>query len=150
MIFLYTDGACINNPGLGGYAALLKHRQGSKTFTGAFKNTTNNRMELMGVIIGLEAIKIENQQVAIYTDSRYIVDSINRGWLKKWLVSSNFKGKKNQDLWHRLWKVYKQHQIEIHWVKGHTGHTENEYCDTLATRKAKQGTWKQDHGYKKT
>jgi len=146
MITLHTDGASQGNPGPGGYAAILQYDIHRKELAGAYKKTTNNRMELMAVIVGLEAIKKKNQQVILYTDSLYIVNPINKGWLKKWL-KNGFKGKKNQDLWLRFWQVYQKHQVQLKWLKGHTGHLENDRCDFLAVEAAKKGPWPEDHGY---
>lgn len=153
MITLHTDGACQGNPGLGGYAAILQHGTHRKELIGAYEKTTNNRMELMAVIVGLEAIKKENQQVVIYTDSRYIVDAMNKGWLKNWLKKGFKIGKKgektrkNKDLWLRFWAVYQQHQVTLNWLQGHAGHVENERCDFLAVQAATKGPWLKDHGY---
>ena len=146
MITLYTDGSSKGNPGAGGYAAILQYKEHTKELVGAFNKTTNNRMELMALIAGLEAITKKNQQIIIYTDSRYIVDAINKGWIQRWFAT-NFKKKKNQDLWRRLWQSYIQHQIQLRWVRGHAGHPQNERCDTLAVQAAEKGPWKEDLGY---
>ena len=150
MINLYTDGSSQGNPGLGGYAVILEHGTYRKELVGAYEKTTNNRMELMAVIVGLEAIKKEKQNVHIYTDSRYIVYAMQKKWLANWL-KKGFKGKKNKDLWLRFWNAYQKHHIQIHWLKGHAGHVENERCDFLAVQAARQGPWAQDYAYiKKT
>lgn len=133
MIELYTDGASKGNPGPGGYGVILKYKAHRKELCGAFQCTTNNRMELMAVIVGLEAIKAPRQQVFVYSDSKYVVDAVCKGWLRAWL-RKNFINKKNADLWKRLWTVYQRHVVHFKWIKGHAGHPENERCDQLATQ----------------
>lgn len=149
MIHLYTDGAAKGNPGPGGYAAILTYRGRKKCLTGAFAMTTNNRMELLAVIKGLEALKSPPaQQVAVYTDSRYVVYAITKGWLAKW-IAIDFKKKKNRDLWLRFNQLYKRHRVTFHWVKGHAGHPLNEACDQLAVAAANHGPWEIDQVYEK-
>jgi ribonuclease HI len=131
LIKLYTDGAAKGNPGPGGYGIVLEAGPHRKELAGGFRKTTNNRMELLAVIVGLEALKNEQQQVQVVSDSKYVVDAINKGWLKSWLTK-NFKGKKNVDLWKRLLPMLQKHQVSFHWVKGHNSHPQNERCDTLA------------------
>lgn len=131
MVRIYTDGSSRGNPGPGGYGVIIKYSSHVQELAQGYKMTTNNRMELLGVIIGLEALKEEKQTVTIYCDSRYIVDAIEKGWLVTW-IKMDFKGKKNPDLWRRFWTVYRKHHVRFCWVKGHAGHQENERCDALA------------------
>ena len=135
MIILYTDGAAKGNPGPGGYGAVLKFGKHRKELSEGFRLTTNNRMELLAVIKGLEAIKSNEHKISVYSDSKYVVDAINKGWLSSW-VKKNFKGKKNVDLWQRLLPLLKKHQVSFIWVKGHAGNVENERCDVLAVEAA--------------
>jgi ribonuclease HI len=130
-IMLYTDGASSGNPGPGGYGVILRCGTLEKEMSGGFSRTTNNRMELLAVIVGLEAIKWENAVVEVYSDSSYVVKAINEGWLSNW-ERKGWKKVKNPDLWQRFIKVYKQHRVSFHWLKGHAGHPENERCDALA------------------
>lgn len=139
MIEIYTDGASSGNPGPGGYGVILRSGKHYKELSEGFRKTTNNRMELMAVIKGLESIKQPGQEVMIYTDSKYIIDSVEKKWVFGWL-KSGFKGKKNQDLWMRFLDVYKLHKIRFTWVKGHNGHPENERCDELAVRACTNAT----------
>lgn len=155
MIELYTDGASSGNPGPGGYGTILRTiYQGSnetlkgklieKEFSGGYRKTTNNRMELMAVIVGLEALKSINQQVTIYSDSKYVIDAIDKKWVYGWMQKS-FQGKKNKDLWIRLMNLYKLHRVKLIWVKGHAGHPLNERCDRLAVAASKdKPNWKID------
>jgi ribonuclease HI len=136
-IQLYTDGASSGNPGPGGYGAILRSGQHYKELSQGFRKTTNNRMELLAVIKGLEALKSPNQQVTIYSDSKYVIDAIEKKWLQGW-VKKGFAGKKNSDLWLRYLEVSRIHQIRLVWVKGHAGHPENERCDQLAVAAGKQ------------
>ena len=137
MIEIFTDGASSGNPGPGGYGAILRSGDHYKELSGGFRKTTNNRMELMAVISALEAIKKPNQTVTIYSDSKYVIDAIEKKWVYGW-IKKGFKDKKNKDLWLRLMNVYQLHQIRLVWVKGHAGHPENERCDELAVAAAKQ------------
>ena len=130
-IFLYTDGASRGNPGLGGYGVILRCGSLEKEMSGGFARTTNNRMELLAVITGLEAIKWQNAKVEVYSDSKYVVDAVNEGWLENW-EKKGWKKVKNPDLWQRFLKVYRLHRVTFHWLKGHAGHPENERCDALA------------------
>ncbi|WP_026898117.1 ribonuclease HI [Daejeonella oryzae] len=136
MIEIYTDGASSGNPGPGGYGVILRSGKHYKEISAGYRKTTNNRMELMAVIVGLEQIKTPGQQVMIYSDSKYIIDSVEKKWVFGW-VKKNFAGKKNKDLWLRFLSVYKLHQIKFTWVKGHAGHPENERCDELAVLASK-------------
>lgn len=132
---IYTDGACSGNPGPGGYGVILKYKGQAKELSGGESQTTNNRMELMGVITGLNALK-EPCVVMLYSDSKYIIDAINKGWAKKWHANNWIKSDKkkalNIDLWEQLLDLLDKHEVTFNWVKGHAGHTENERCDTLA------------------
>lgn len=131
MIQIFTDGACSGNPGPGGYGVILKAGEHYKELSAGFRLTTNNRMELLAVCIGLESIKKPNQEVTIFSDSKYVIDSIEKKWVFGW-VKKGFAGKKNKDLWLRFLQSYKLHQVKFTWVKGHAGHPENERCDVLA------------------
>lgn len=135
MIHMYTDGAAKGNPGPGGYGTILKYGSREKELSQGFRMTTNNRMELLAVIAGLEAIKKPGWSVVVTSDSKYVVDAVTKGWLKSW-VSKDFKGKKNRDLWERYLKASSGHDVKFHWVKGHAGHPENERCDQLAVNAA--------------
>jgi ribonuclease HI len=130
-ITVYTDGAASGNPGPGGYGVILKSGNHYKELSQGFRHTTNNRMELLAVIIALEEIKIENCEVNIFTDSRYVCDAIEKGWLFSW-QRTGFKKKKNVDLWKRFLLVYPSHKLKFHWIKGHSNIQENERCDELA------------------
>jgi ribonuclease HI len=145
-VIIYTDGAASGNPGPGGYGAVLMSGRYHKELTGGYRLTTNNRMELMAVIVALEALKIENSKVTVYTDSLYIADAVNKGWLTSW-VSKRFKGKKNPDLWMRFLKVYKRHQVQLVWIKGHNDNPLNERCDKLAVQASMQPNLPEDTGY---
>ena len=136
MIQIFTDGACSGNPGPGGYGVILKAGEHYKELSGGFKLTTNNRMELLAVCIGLESLKNLNQEITIFSDSKYVIDSIEKKWVFGW-VKKGFAGKKNKDLWLRFLQAYKLHQVKFIWVKGHAGHPENERCDVLAVLASK-------------
>lgn len=145
-ILLFTDGACSGNPGKGGYAAILRYGDYQKELSGGFRLTTNNRMELLAVIIGLEAIKWEHACVEIYSDSAYVVNAVTKGWLEKWL-SAGFAKKKNEDLWRRYLAAVSRHDVAFHWIKGHAGHPENERCDALAVAAYSREGLPEDEGY---
>ena len=132
---IYTDGSARGNPGPGGYGALLVWGNHIKELSAGYKRTTNNRMELMAVIVALESLTKEGLEVEIYTDSKYVCEAVEKGWLWNW-IKINFKDKKNPDLWRRFALLYKKHKIKFFWVKGHAGHAENERCDKLATHAA--------------
>ena len=134
-IIIYTDGAASGNPGPGGFGVVLKAGVYRKELMAGFRKTTNNRMELLAVIVGLEALKQPGWQVVVYSDSRYVVDAVEKGWVFGW-EKKGFKDKKNPDLWKRFLAIYRQHQVKFVWVKGHAGHPENERCDHLATTAA--------------
>ena len=137
MIEIFTDGASSGNPGPGGYGVILRSGQHYKELSEGFRKTTNNRMELLAVIKGLEAIKAPKQDVMIFSDSKYVIDSIEKRWVYGW-VQKGFKDKKNKDLWLRYLEVSKLHNIKFTWVRGHNGHPENERCDELAVAAGKQ------------
>lgn len=145
-ITIYTDGAARGNPGPGGYGAVLMSGKFRKELSDGFEMTTNNRMELMAVIVGLEALKIEKSIVTVYSDSKYVVDAIEKGWIWNW-IKIRFKGKKNEDLWLRFIKVFQKHQVKFVWVKGHASIPENERCDQLAVEASMQPSRKKDSGY---
>lgn len=137
VIHLFTDGSSSGNPGPGGWGVILKCGNLYKELSGGEVMTTNNRMELMAVIEGLEAIKWENASVVVTSDSKYVVDAVTKGWLNTWL-RTGFKGKKNPDLWMRFNEIYRKHRVSFNWVKGHAGHPENERCDELAVAQTKR------------
>lgn len=146
VIYLYTDGAASGNPGPGGWGAVLKCGNLRKEMSGGFSLTTNNRMELLAVIKGLEAIKWENATVEVWSDSSYVVKAVTEGWLQKWM-ESGFRKKKNPDLWLRFSEVAGRHSVTFHWLKGHAGHPENERCDRLAVEAYHQPGLPPDGGY---
>ena len=131
MIQIYTDGAASGNPGHGGYGVVLRSGNHEKELSGGFRLTTNNRMELLAVIEGLKALKNPGQQVTIFSDSKYVVDSVEKGWVFGW-VKKAFKDKKNKDLWIQYLNLHKLHTVKFIWIKGHNDHPENERCDRLA------------------
>jgi len=137
MIEIFTDGAASGNPGPGGYGVILRSGKHYKELSEGFRKTTNNRMELLAVIKGLEAIKTLNQSVLISSDSKYVIDSIEKRWVYGW-VQKGFAVKKNKDLWLRYLEVSKLHNIKFNWIRGHNGHPENERCDELAVNAYKQ------------
>ena len=146
-ILLYTDGAAKGNPGPGGYGVVLKFGKHRKELSQGFVETTNNRMELLAVIIGLESLTMTDYPVIIYSDSKYVVDAINKGWLSSW-QKKGFKKKKNVDLWRRFLPLQQKFDLKFQWVKGHAGHPENERCDQLAVEAAESGKLIEDAGYK--
>lgn len=135
MVEIYTDGSSRGNPGPGGYGVILKGGNRIMEISQGFKHTTNNRMELMAVIVGLEALKKEKVEVVVFSDSKYVVDSVEKGWVFGW-EKKGFAQKKNPDLWKRFLKIYRKHQVKFEWVKGHNEHPENERCDVLAVNAA--------------
>jgi ribonuclease HI len=146
-IVIYTDGASRGNPGPGGYGAILMSGNLRKELSQGYRRTTNNRMELMGVIAALEALKKPKLNITVYTDSQYIVKAIQEGWLNKWMATNFAKGKKNKDLWVRFYNLYKQHDIKFVWVKGHAENPFNNRCDELATAAADGHDLLVDEGY---
>ena len=145
-ITIYTDGAAQGNPGRGGYGVVLLCGPFRKELSAGYAHTTNNRMELMAVIAGLEALKFEGSEVVIYSDSQYVVNSVMKGWVFGW-EKKGFKDKKNPDLWRRFLTVYRRHQVRFVWVKGHAEIPENERCDRLAVAAASQEKLHDDVGY---
>lgn len=137
MIEIFTDGASSGNPGPGGYGVILRAGNHYKELSGGYRKTTNNRMELLAVIKALEALNKPNQDVIIYSDSKYVIDAIEKKWVFGW-VKTGFKDKKNKDLWMRFLELNKLHKIRFAWVRGHNGHPENERCDILAVTAYKQ------------
>ena len=145
-IEIYTDGAAKGNPGNGGYGVVLLSGKHRKELSLGFRLTTNNRMELLAVIVGLENLKLKNCNVKIYTDSKYVSDAVEKGWLFDW-VKKDFKNKKNPDLWKRFLKIYKNHKVKFQWIKGHNNDFYNERCDFLANLAAKNSSLLEDKGY---
>lgn len=147
-IYLFTDGASSGNPGPGGYGVVLRCAGREMELSGGYSLTTNNRMELLAVIRGLEAIRWRNAEVHVYSDSSYVVNAINKGWLENW-QRKGFAKVKNPDLWIRLAALLKLHRVAFHWIKGHAGHPENERCDKLAVAAAANSSLLHpDPGYK--
>ena len=147
MIYLFTDGSSRGNPGPGGYGAILRYGPHEKELSEGFRLTTNNRMELLAVIRGLEAITKPQMPVTVVTDSRYVVDSATKGWVQNWARKANFGGKANEDLWRIFLKLYPLRPIKFLWIRGHNGHAENERCDELAVNAALYSQLKIDAGY---
>ena len=144
---MYTDGAARGNPGPGGYGVVLMSGHHRKELSQGYKHTTNNRMELMAVIAGLEALKKTGVNITIYSDSQYVVNSVQKGWLKTW-IATNFKGgKKNKDLWLRYDELAGNHHVKFVWVKGHADNPLNNRCDELATTAADSYELLVDEGY---
>lgn len=135
---IYTDGAASGNPGPGGFGAVLKWGEYEKEMSGGFRKTTNNRMELLAVIVALEALKNPGTVVTVYSDSKYVVDAVQKAWVFGW-EKKGFKNKKNADLWQRFLKIYAKHIVSFQWVKGHNNHPYNERCDQLAVNAYKNG-----------
>ena len=152
-ITLYTDGACIGNPGPGGYGAVLMYDEHRLELSGGYRSTTNNRMELMAPIKSLEALK-ESCRVTLYSDSKYVLDALEKGWAKRWRANGWKRNQKEQainpDLWDRLLNLCEKHKMEFRWVRGHTGNPENERCDQLAVKAAHQKNLQVDEGYETT
>ncbi|MBC8266207.1 MAG: ribonuclease HI [Flavobacteriales bacterium] len=146
MITLYTDGSAKGNPGNGGYGLVLLSGSLRKEFSVGYQLTTNNRMELLSVIVGLETLKIENSSVVVYSDSKYVVDAVEKKWVFAW-EKKNFNKKKNPDLWIRFLKVYRKHSVKFIWIKGHANNKENERCDFLAVKAAESKNLKIDSWY---
>ena len=135
-VILYTDGAASGNPGPGGFGVVLRSGIHRKELSMGFRKTTNNRMELLGVIVGLEALKKPGTVVTVYSDSRYVVDAVEKRWVFEW-EKKGFKGKKNPDLWKRFLTIFRKHQVKFIWVKGHADIPENERCDHLDVQASK-------------
>jgi ribonuclease HI len=149
---IYTDGASRGNPGRGGYGIVLKWNENRREISAGYRKTTNNRMELLAVIVAIETLTREGLNIKIYTDSKYVVDAVEKKWVFGW-VKKQFKDKKNKDLWLRFLGLYKKHSIQFIWVKGHASNKENNRCDELATQAADNGnllvdTWYEEIGSK--
>ena len=149
-VIVHTDGACTGNPGPGGYGAVLARGDNRRELSGGYRRTTNNRMELMGPIKSLESLKA-SCRVTLYSDSRYVVDAVEKGWAKRWQANGWMRNKKepaiNPDLWTQLLALCEQHDVEFRWVRGHAGNPENERCDQLAVQAAQQSNLPIDDGY---
>ncbi len=146
-ITIYTDGSSRGNPGPGGYGVILMSGKHRKELSQGYKLTTNNRMELMAVIAGLEALKKDQLNVTIYSDSQYVVKAVEEGWLKKWIATEFKGGKKNKDLWMKYHRLAQNHKIKFVWVKGHADNPHNNRCDQLATEAADTNNLLEDEGY---
>lgn len=145
-LVIYTDGAARGNPGPGGYGAIMRWKNISKELSQGYRRTTNNRMELMAVIAALQLIKRDGIDIQVYSDSSYVVNAVEKGWLRGWL-RTGFKGKKNADLWSQYVALSSRHNVKFHWVKGHADNPLNNRCDMLATAAADSGNWLVDEGY---
>ncbi len=149
---IYTDGACVDNPGPGGYGIVLLYNSHRKELSRGYRRTTNNRMEILAAITGLETLK-ESCRVTVYSDSQYLVHAIQKGWARRWQANawrrSNKERAVNPDLWERLLELCKMHKVRFEWIRGHAGHGENERCDELATTAARGSNLAVDEGYEK-
>ena len=147
-IHVYTDGSSRGNPGPGGYGIVMEQKGSNyfKEFSEGFRKTTNNRMELLAVVEALKKIKKDNQKIIVYTDSKYVVNSVEKKWVFTW-QKNNFKKKKNIDLWLEFLKEYKKHSVKLKWIKGHNDHPQNERCDRLAVEASKKEKLLIDKGY---
>ena len=134
-VHIFTDGACKGNPGKGGYGIVMEWvgNPYKKEFSEGFRLTTNNRMELLAVIVALENLKTNDIEVTVFSDSKYVVEAVEKKWVFNWELKG-FKGKKNPDLWKRFLKVYRKHTVQFQWIKGHNNHPQNERCDVLAVQ----------------
>ncbi len=148
-ITIYTDGSALGNPGRGGYGAVLISGPFRKEVAAGYRLTTNNRMELTAVCVALEMLKFEGSDVVVYSDSKYVVDAVVKGWLFGW-EKKGFQGKKNPDLWRRFLRVYRRHHVRFVWVKGHAETVENNRCDQMAVAAANGGNLLVDEGYEST
>ena len=146
---IYTDGAAKGNPGNGGYGVVLLSGKHRKEISQGFKLTTNNRMELLAVIVGLESLKKDGETVIIYSDSKYVVDAVEKKWVFAW-EKKNFNKKKNPDLWIRFLKIYRQHNVTFKWVKGHSNNLENDRCDLLAVEASEGSMLEKDDWYERS
>lgn len=145
-IEIFTDGSAKGNPGRGGFGAILRYKGKVKELSQGFRLTTNNRMELLAVIVALESLKTNEIPVKIYSDSKYVLDSITKNWIFNW-QKTGFKGKKNADLWKRYLLLHPKFNLEFEWVRGHNGHSENERCDFLAVNASDVGNLLVDEQY---
>lgn len=143
---IYTDGAARGNPGPGGYGVVMEAGRHRREFKQGYRRTTNNRMELLAIIVALEQLKQEGHEVHVYSDSKYVVDSVEKGWVFNWQRKA-FKDKKNVDLWQRYLPLHKRHRPRLHWIKGHNDHPQNERCDTLAVEASYQDQLLKDEAY---
>ena len=143
---MYTDGGASGNPGPGGYGTLLMYGQHVKEMSEGFRLTTNNRMELLAVIVGLEALTRDGVEVEVYSDSKYVVDAVMKRWVFNW-EKKGYKDKKNPDLWQRFLRIYRKHKVTFHWVKGHAGNPLNERVDAMAVAAYQTGTLLTDTWY---
>lgn len=148
MVKLFTDGAAKGNPGPGGFGAILQYKGHEKEISAGYRKTTNNRMELMAVIAGLEALKKDGLEITVYSDSKYVVDAFVKGWVFGWM-QKGFSKTKNPDLWMRLMRSYAKHKIQFVWIKGHAGHPENERCDVLAVAASESYNLRTDDEYER-
>ena len=149
IINIYTDGSSKGNPGKGGYGVIIKAQTKELRLSKGYRLTTNNRMELLAVIVGLESIKKNSQKIIITSDSKYVIDSVVKGWVFNW-QKTGFKKKKNPDLWKRFLKVYSKHEISFKWIRGHSGHIQNEQCDQLAVEASDEINLEVDDYFEKT
>lgn len=145
-IDIFTDGSALGNPGAGGYGVVMICGKFRREISEGFRFTTNNRMELLAVIVALETLKSDGEHVRIYSDSKYVVDAVNKGWLFSW-QAKGYKDKKNPDLWRRFLQVYNRHNVKFVWVKGHASNVENNRCDELATTAARCAALSVDLAY---
>ena len=145
-VTIYTDGSALGNPGPGGYGIVLLSGPHRKELSAGFRLTTNNRMELLAVCVALEALRVPDCEVTVYSDSRYVVDAVEKRWLAGW-ERKGFAGRKNPDLWMRFLRVYRRHNVRFVWVKGHAETVENNRCDMLAVAAAQGGNLLEDTGY---
>lgn len=147
-VHIYTDGACSGNPGKGGYGIVMEWvgKPYQKEFSEGYKRTTNNRMELLAVIVALENLKSDKLNITVFSDSKYVVDAIEKKWIFGW-EKKGFKNKKNIDLWKRFLKIYRKHKVDFRWVKGHNDHVQNERCDVLAVEASQQNDLLIDEGF---
>jgi ribonuclease HI len=151
-VTIYTDGACIDNPGPGGYGVVMVYGSHRKELSGGFRRTTNNRMEIFAAIAGLEALR-EPCRVTLFSDSQYLVNAIKKGWALRWQAKGWMRNREekalNPDLWEKLLKLCEIHDVKFAWVRGHAGHRENERCDELATAAARAQNLARDAGYER-
>ena len=145
-ITIYTDGACSGNPGPGGFGVIMRCGEYEKVISHGYERTTNNRMELLAVITGLEAIKWPSAEVVVWSDSSYVVDAVEKGWVFSW-EAKGFAKKSNPDLWRRFLDVYRRHKVSFRWIRGHNGHPENERCDRMAVAASQSPERTADYGY---
>jgi ribonuclease HI len=148
-IHLYTDGACSGNPGRGGFGLILEWNGHVKEYSEGFRLTTNNRMELLSVITGLEMIRTPGSEITVWSDSKYVVDAVEKKWVFNW-EKKGFSGKKNPDLWIRFLRIFRQHKVRFRWIRGHNEHPQNERCDALAVAAAREPHLKIDAGFEQS